>query len=282
MSDEIEPKQFGIEEARSLLEVGWTQGSIFRANEHVRPPRDVPEGAYLVVCTQACSLVLPDLRKEPYVELAIARPVARLLPKEGPATGKDVRRFHLPVTGADCPALEIDITSRFLVPRDLLLSFRPDGPVATDADCRNLAGWIGRYYSRIALPNTLVVRARGSVLGAVERFLKASSAGGAAKNHERVHSVYVRWEPNVELAEAEEYRFEMLILCDDPVVADALSSRLVDFGLDPDAPVSMGGVSIFCEVRAREETRLTDLDGWIRLTEWDYMTGLGEASEFDR
>ena len=279
MSDEVEPKQFGTEEARSLLEAGWTQGSVFRANDHVHLPHDVPADAFLVVCTQACSLVLPDLRKEPHVELAIARPVARFLPKDGPATGKDVRRFHLPVTGADCPALEIDITSRFLVPRELLLSFRPDGPVAGDADRRNLAGWIGRYYSRIALPDALVVRARRSVLGAVERFLKASSAGGAAKNHEHVHSVYVRWEPNVELAEPEEYRLEMLILCDDPVVADSLSARLVDFGLDPDAPVGMGGVSIFCEVRAREETRLTDLDGRVRLTEWDYMTGLGEASE---
>lgn len=278
MSAKGEPKEFGPEQASALLEAGWNQGSLFRPNEHIEVPGDVIPGALLIVCTQACSLVLPDLAKEPYVELAIARPIDRYLPKDGAASGKDVRRLHLPVDGQAFPAIEIDITSRFKVGRDLLLNFKPDLPVIGDTHCRNFAGWIARYYNRIALPDTLVSRARKSVLAMIERFLKASPQGGGSKHHEYVHSIYIRWEPNRELGVADEYVLDMMILCDDGSVADSLSARLSEFGLDPDARVSKDGISVFCEVRAREETRLTDLDGWVRLTEWDYMTGLGEAA----
>lgn len=279
MPDGSDENRFGSDEAQALLEAGWTQGSIFRPNEHVSPPEGILSGGiFLVVCTQACSLVLPSLPKEPNVELAIARPLARYSPKDGAATGKEVRRFHLPLAG-ETPAVEIDITTRFNVPREALLAFKPDGPRASDEDCRNFAGWLGRYYSRIALPNALVVRAKAGLFSAVEGFLKASPSAGAPRNHEGVHSVYIRWSPNVEVGSGQEYQVDLLVLCDEPDVADRLGSRLKDFGLDPDARVVKDGVSFFCEVKSRDETVLTELDGFVRLSEWDYFTALGEVAQ---
>src|SRR4051794_32022886 len=114
MPDGADERPFGQNEALSLLKAGWTQGSVFRPNDEVCPPGATASGdVFLVVCTQACSLVLPSLQKEPHVELAVARPVAKFSAKAEAATGKDVRKFHLPVTGEAFPALEIDITSRF-------------------------------------------------------------------------------------------------------------------------------------------------------------------------
>lgn len=62
-------------------------------------------------------------------------------------------------------------------------------------------------------------------------------------------------------------------------MADALESRLGEIGLDPDAPVEMPGLTVGCSVQARDETLLTDLDGWVRLSEWDHLSDLGDMAE---
>lgn len=270
---------FGPDAARALLAAGWTQGSVFRPNALVTIPEDLDRpDAHLVVCTQACSLVSPSLDRDPFVELAVAVPITRYAPRSEAATGKDVRRHHLPVAGAAFPALEVDINARFRVPREYLLAFAPDGPRASAEACRDLAGWIGRYYTRIALPDALVVRLKGSVFEILGRFLKGGPAGGGPKHHEGVHSIYLRWQPDAELAASMPYAVDLLILCDEVAVADALGARLAETGLDPDHRVERDGLSVHCSVQARSETLLTDLDGWTRLSEWDHMTGLGETA----
>ena len=280
MSSETRESEFSGAEADKLLADGWTQGSIFLPNDYVR----VPEGlerpdAQLIVCTQACSLVSDSLKKDPWVELAVAVPVATYSPKSGDATGKNARRYHLPVTGAAFQAVEIDINARFAVRRESLLHFAPGQAKATEEACRAFAGWIGRYYTRIALPNALVARLGGAVFEPLEKFLKKSPQGGGPKHYEGVHSIYVRWEPSTELKLDESYDVDFLILHDEGEAADALERHLSEIGLDPGGRVEKPGLTVSCSAQARSETVLTDLDGYTRLSEWDHLTGLDEVAE---
>lgn len=270
---------FGQVEAQALLDAGWTQGSVFRPSERVPVPEHLArDDAYLVVCTQACTLVSSNLDKDPHVELVVATPVSAYSPKSEQATGKQVRMHHLAVAGESFQALEVDINARFTLPRDSLLGLAPDGPQASDDACRAFAGWLGRYYTRIALPNELVIRLKGAVFDPLLKFLRQSPQGDGPKNHEGVHSIYVRWEPMTELPTGDPYDVDFLILCDDPLVAEALETKLGGIGLSPGERVDKNDLRVNCSVQARGETVLTDLDGSTRLTEWDYLTGLGETS----
>ncbi|MCJ2052104.1 hypothetical protein [Methylobacterium sp. J-070] len=279
MATETGESGFGGPEADKLLADGWTQGSLFLPNEHV----GIPEGlerpsAHLIVCTQACSLVSDSLRKDPWVELAVVVPVATYSGKSGEATGKNARRYHLPVSGAAFQAVDIDINARFAVRRESLLHFAPGQAKATEEACRAFAGWIGRYYTRIALPNALVARLRGSVFEPLEKFFKGSPKGGGPKQYEGVHSIYVRWKPSTELQPNESYDVDFLILHDEGAAADALERHLSEIGLDPGGRVEKPGLTVSCSAQARSETVLTDLDGYTRLSEWDHLTGLDEVA----
>lgn len=280
MATETGESAFGGAEADKLLADGWTQGSLFLPNEHVGVPEGFERpGAQLIVCTQACSLVSDSLKKDPWVELAVVVPVATYSLKSGEATGKNARRYHLPVLGAAFQAVEIDINARFAVRRESLLHFTPSRAKAAEEACRAFAGWIGRYYTRIALPNALVARLGGAVFEPLEKFLKKSPKGGGPKHYEGVHSIYVRWEPSTELTPDESYDVDFLILHDEGGAADALERHLSEIGLDPEGGVEKPGLTVSCSVQARRETVLTDLDGYTRLSEWDHLTGLDEVAE---
>lgn len=280
MATETGESEFSCTEADKLLADGWTQGSLFPPNEHV----GIPEGlerpdAQLIVCTQACSLVSNSLKKDPWVELAIAVPVAAYSAKSADATGKNARRYHLPVAGVAFQAVEIDINARFTVRRESLLHFTPGQATATEEACRAFAGWIGRYYTRIALPNALVARLGGAIFEPLEKFLKRSPKGGGPKHYEGVHSIYVRWEPSAELEPDESYDVYFLIIHDEEEAADALERHLSEIGFDPGSRVEKPGLTVSCSAQARRETVLTDLDGYTRLSEWDHLTGLDEVAE---
>lgn len=279
MTTEKQEQSFGQDEADRLLMAGWAQGSVFRPNEHISIPKHlVREDMYLVVCTQSCTLVSSNIIKDPTVEVIAAKAIASYSAKSEPATGKEVRRYHLLVEGVHFSALEIDINARFTIPREQLVLFPPDGPKTNSEGRRAFAGWLGRYYTRIALPNELVIRLKRSVFDPLGRFLKSSPKGGGAKNHEGVHSIYLQWQPDLEVDANTLYDIDFLLLCDEPQIAEALEAKLHEIGLDPDKRVEKDGISVNCTVQARGETILTDLDGWTRLTEWDYLTGLAEAA----
>jgi hypothetical protein len=134
--------------AGSLLAAGWRQGSAF----HAPVDLDVPiafnrNDEWLVVCTQSCSVVSPRLTADPHIEVAIARPIKKFNPRSPQATGKDFRRFHLPVRGAiGFQALECDINRRFDIPRECFLDFAPEsGITVPEGAGRALAGWLARY-----------------------------------------------------------------------------------------------------------------------------------------
>jgi hypothetical protein len=270
------PPAFGYEQANALLYAGWRQGRIFAPSQEVGETGT--EGAYWVVCTQSCTIVSPCLIRDPLVEIAEGRPVANYAPKSAEARGKNVRKFHLPIGGADFPALEIDINSRRFVRRDLLLGVTPAKVSVAEEARRNFAGWISRYYTRIALPNELVTRLNVTVLRKLEPFLKGKlDDRSSAVRHEEIASMWIKFTPEVELAKDRDYAVDLMVLCDDQQTAEVIERALLEHVFDSHE-LNIDGIALRFEVKSKTESFISELDGWLRFTEWDYFSGMGEAA----
>lgn len=271
MTNEM-PPVFGEEQAKALFNAGWAQCQIFR------PTADLPhkdEDVFFVVCTQSCTVVSPDLSRDPFVEIAEGRPLHAFRARSNQAVGKDVRKFHLPVELADFEALEIDINSRRFVKRELLIAIQHAGFAVSDEARRNFAGWIARYYSRVALPNELVRRLRTTILEKLNSFLKTKTGSPPEARHDQIKSIWIRFHPNIELVNGMAYDVKLLLICDEPGIADKYDRELLQlFG---GQALAIDDIEFSFDVNSWDETRLSDLNGWQRFTEWDYLSGMDEA-----
>jgi len=97
---------------------------------------------------------------------------------------------------------------------------------------------------------------------------------------EWVSGIYVNWEPDGELDGGQGvYQVRLLFVCDGSVaenkLGELLSSRLEQFQVSG----VRDGVSLVWDAKARATTFITDLDGYHRLSEWDYLTNLGRSQE---
>jgi hypothetical protein len=267
------PLAFGEEQANALLEAGWRQCQIFRPNATL-PYHEVD--VFFVVFTQSCSVVSPSITRDPFVEIGIGRPLAKFQSKCQQARGRDVRKYHLPINGPDFEALEIDINSRQFVNRELLLGIEHSGLTVSDQARRDFAGWIARYYFRIALPNELVARLRILILEKLKQFLESKDGNPPAQRHEQVAGIWIRYSPDEELPKSKDYDVSFLILCDEPEIAEDYDRKLLDlFGSQS---LSVDGITFNFDVSPSGEIMLTDLNGWIRFTDWDYLSGMGDAA----
>ncbi|MDE2115178.1 MAG: hypothetical protein KGJ29_09980, partial [Hyphomicrobiales bacterium] len=106
------PPKFGEEEANALLAAGWRQGAVFKPFGDLRPKNDE---YFFVVCTQSCSVVSPNLIRDPFVEIAEGKPLQHYKKNSPEAIGKNVTKFQMPVTNDQFAALEVDINTRRFV-----------------------------------------------------------------------------------------------------------------------------------------------------------------------
>lgn len=263
-------RSFGLDQAQALLDAGWGQCVVFHTNGDF-PHNDV-DGLF-VVCTQSCTVVSPSLDRDPFVEIAIGRRLAKFHPRSPQARGKDVRKLHIPVEGADFEGLEVDINSRRFVKRELLLAATQTGYIVTDRDRQNFAGWIARYYSRIALPNELVDRLKLTIFKQLTQFLEAQHGKAGCARHDEIGSMWIKFNPDLELPKDEKYQVKLLIICDHPDVAEAYDRELI--AIYGERPVVIDGIEFSFDVNTPDETRLSDLNGWHRFTEWDHLSEMG-------
>jgi hypothetical protein len=270
MTNEM-PPVFGEEHADALLKAGWAQCQIFRPTAAL-PHND--GSIFFVVCTQSCTVVSPNLSRDPFVEIAEGRPVSYRA-KSYQARGKDVTKFHLPVDGADFEALEININSRRFMKRELLIATQHAGFTVSNRARRDFAAWIARYYSRIALPSELVRRLRTTILMKLEQFLAAKSGSPPEARHEQIANIWIRFQPDTELTNGITYEVELLFICDEPEIAEKYDRELLQlFG---DQSLSIDNIEFRFSVNSADETRLSDLNGWQRFTDWDYLSGMDAA-----
>jgi len=275
---------FGETEAQHVLDAGWRQGSVFRPpTGFVVPCQFDHDSEWLVVCTQSCSVVSRFLDADPHIEFLVAKPIGHYKPKSQEATGKTLRRFHLPVSGLpDVEALECDINRRFFAPRTLCLTSAPEaGITVSEDDARNLAGWISRHYTRVALPNELVIRARHEkgLFEIIRSALRSKTTSGEEMSAS-INKIYIEWTPNTEL-QSGLYEVAILFLCADRETDSQLNSLLKDKLLPFTEDGGHDGIQLTYANTVRRATLLTDLDGYKRLSEWDYLSNLGDVAEFE-
>lgn len=273
------PDRYDEEAGEALLNAGWRQGSAFRmpTTEGVSVPYD-PASEWLVVCTQSCSVVSYRFDADPHVEVAVAKQVKKFKSTAAEAMGKNFRRFHMPVVdGVGFGALDCDINRRFFIPRDRFLAMAPETQ-ATPEGAKALGGWLARYFSRVALPNELVKRARreGGLFEVVKTALDAPYGGEPMS--ERVDAIYVKWVPDTEIGDGQAYKLDLLFLCDRTTSMADFEQSVAD-GLEPfSQPGGRDGIELTWSVAERNSTVVGLIAPYSRLSEWDHLSDLAEVA----
>ena len=271
--------RFGVADAERLLAEGWRQGSVFKPNEVVALPAGCSQESLLVVVSQSCTVVSHDWTKDPVVEVAVASPSEKpysKLHRSSEAVGKNYRTLLIPVDGEGFDCLLIDVYSRFFIPREKLLSFKPDFSTEPTTGLR-VAAWMGRHFTRTALPDALVVKLKEAVLPLLEKTLRAKL--GEAPIHEGVHAIYLKWDPDEEV---DAYGVDILFVCESDAEADDLDQRLMEaFGGDDQIRHSADGLNVLITVSAAGATTIADVAERKRLSFFDYFTNLADSTEGD-
>jgi hypothetical protein len=238
------------------------------------------DGIVYVVCTQSCSVVSESLEKDPLVELAEARPLLKYSPKADEARGKNARQFYLPVEEAAFAGLAVDINKRRFVDRRLLLTRAPGKGSITAKARRDFAAWLGRYYSRIDLPNEFVIRFGAHFKPGLEKFLRGIGAGDTVPRHERIAALWIKYCPDTELAADASYEAEVIVMCDTAELARWMDHDLI--AMLGEGWVTKPGLKVRFTVNSPAETFLSDLHEYHRFTDWDHLSGPWNAAAGDK
>lgn len=273
-------------DAAKICDAGWRQGVVLdpRATGIAVPDRiKLSEDEYLIICTQSCSVVSPRFSVDPDIELMVVKPLKKYKDRAPEATGKNARKLHVPLLNpGEIVALECDLNRRFDYDRTTLLKSEILHQFEIgEAGSAKLAVWLGRSYTRIALPNKLVDCMRVALLKQLEQALETPYGKEADPVHHQVPYVYLKWDPVAEGAQS--YTLDFLFICDEYAAAGVLEEALQVAFAGFVGGVAKDGIilqSFACQ--AASETFLTDLDGFERFSEWDYLSNLvdvGDARE---
>lgn len=269
--------EFGNSEAEHLLASGWLQGAMFVANDIVGVPEEIEAGTLLVILTQSCTVVSPSLERDPFVEIAVVTPEGKPFKSTAQeATGKVFRKLSVPLGFGEKPESGlVDINRRYFVPRERFLDFKPDGPDVKSLIAKSLGGWMGRYYTRAALPNLVNTQlADAKFPDAIEKCLKAKPAGSEETFHQLMSVIFGKWTPDDETGP---YTLKLAFVCKDGPAADDFTELLIE-KLGVEVPISFkaGSVTIEIEVRDADAVYLNEFDKWNRITQWDHFSALAE------
>jgi hypothetical protein len=189
---EVKQNEF---DALQINKAGWRQGSVF-----VLPDLDLPfefdaSSECLIITTQSCSVVSPRFETDPFVEAMAVRKLSKFNERSFEAIGKNQRKLHLKLTtpSHDCVALECDINRRVFFQRKKLLTTTPIHDLSIgDQGAKKLASWMGRHYTRTALPDQLVQNMRQRFLPKLEKILKEITDNGTIF-HINIDSIYISY-----------------------------------------------------------------------------------------
>lgn len=148
-----------------LIDHGWCQGSLIREEDNALFAEQLvgiqlPMTYRLMVVTQTCDLVHPDLAVEPVAEVLVVT-LADGIPNAGLSNCKSFRKLHLPMECQDgvarhVRARRIDVRH---IPRELLQPLHVDASLRlNDRGLATLQRWLTLRYSRVALPDAFVAR----------------------------------------------------------------------------------------------------------------------------
>ena len=199
---------------------GWRQCSI--AADPLRERllkdellRDVSADDLLIIATQDCDLVCHSFETEPYAEIVIGRRVDT--PDGNCRFGKNPRRLQFELSGT-ADTYEVQVISRISIPRDVLAEV----PVLTRsaswtrATLRTIPEWLGKRYTRAALPDAFNERSRSAQAKIRDR-LKADG--------ELVEAIFLTVIPNAELPANEAYSLVVRVIAREETLLDNATRR---------------------------------------------------------
>lgn len=125
---------------------------------------EIGESDWIVVVSQTCDVVQPNLDKEPLVEVLHCRPIDQLRGEFKECKSTRVLDFR-PNRNAHVGIVlsAHAISDRYVIPRDLFAKHGPDpGRVLSESSVKNIQLWYAFRYSRPAWPNAFVERIGGT------------------------------------------------------------------------------------------------------------------------
>jgi hypothetical protein len=252
---------------------GWRQCSI--AADPLRERllrddllRDVTGEDLLIIATQDCDLVCRSFETEPYAEIVIGR---RVDTADGNCRfGKNPRRLQFELSGTT-DTYEVQAISRISVPRHVLAEYAPDRDRKLDeATSRTIPEWLGKRYTRAALPDAFNERTRSAQTKIRDR-LKADG--------ELVEAIFLTVAPNAELPPSERYSLVIRVIAREETLLDEASEvRLENLVIRmTESFRKCNGITLVdCAVVSDEEFTFADMS---RSVEWDVYDDLSHRAE---
>ena len=178
-----------------IVSKGWWQGAAIESGclaEYGEGLADVP---YWVITSQTCNLYNASFESIPVFEVVAAKPLHKNCDPLK-SKGDNPRTLHVEVTDSSVVALELDIQSRRWLRREILAKLPAPKCFVVDASehsdkswlehqwLDNMCGWLGRSYTRVALPNEFNEALSRSKL---DNFFRST----LAKHSEKLYGIYL-------------------------------------------------------------------------------------------
>jgi hypothetical protein len=145
-------------------ETPWRQGHVLcaKARAALKLRHADADATCVVIISHDCDLANDDLNAEPEVEVIIGRVVSAA--NGNYSWGKAPRTLHLPMQrDGTTVTVELNATSKCLVPKITLAGFEPDSGFALDdKGLAVLRNWLSARYNRAAFPDAFVRRIRNT------------------------------------------------------------------------------------------------------------------------
>ena len=205
-----------------------------------------PDIEALMIATQTCSLCGPGA--EPSFEVAVVELLNEFDREHEEARGKLTRFIRLEVVGSESiRGVRLDASRRAILPSSDILTLTARAERVSAFGEKTFRGWIARYYSRIAWPETLGKRlGKRKLRKTMQSALNETLIEGTSpyKIRDDVYAIYMHWSPeHEELAEGANYTVVLLIICGKKQTQDRLVQRLSGMASGvKDAPVMNGVV----------------------------------------
>lgn len=254
----------------AIRDHGWCQGAAFQEDDHRRLAEmlsvDVEPNSRLLVVSQDCDIVHPNLEAEPFVEILFAR-LLNGTPDGSFAHGKNPRRLHVPINiGGSSQYYECVAHERYQVDRRTLAELSPDPECHVDEPTLHLIrSWIAARYTRTAFPDAFNIRVADALRGQA-RMLKSRGR--------YLSGIYVAVTPWRELGEDDVYRIELYAAMEAETWAET-ATRQEMFSLIDDIALALNncdGIDVEnYELRSENEISLADLR-FLRRWDYDYLS----------
>jgi len=256
-----------------IEQLGWRQGSVLppelvaRARNPNGKPAPNEAGNHYVVVTQSCDLVHGDSASEPWCEVIRCRPVPQA---DGLCEhGRNARKLHTTASIDGAPqVIELLAHDRYFLPRKLLQKHPPSSKVAIDHP-PVLSAWLGRRYSRPALPGRFNDRIK-TQKKELSKLLK--------RDHGLFRAFFLRLSSFDELDPGESYQIKILLVA----YAEAFASArdcIADFQKRLEAIIEKcPDIELRdLQVVSDDRTTLKLIDQYVPWLDYDYLTTRDET-----